>query len=67
MVLKSPAEPPGSREDGVILGVVPVNGTRQRFRQPMLGTSTQSPTANFHLRALTLPPASGAACLDSRA
>ena len=67
MVLKSSVGLPGSREDGVILGVVHVNGTRQRLRQPMLGTSTQSPTANFHLRALTLPPAPGAACLDSRA
>jgi hypothetical protein len=67
MVLKSSAELPGSQEDGVILGVVHVNGTRQRFRHPMLGTSPQSPTANFRLRPLTLPPAPGAACLDSRA
>jgi hypothetical protein len=66
MVLKSPAELPGSRADGAILGVVHVNG-RPRFRHPMLGASTQSPTAIFRLRALTLRAASGAACLDSRA
>ena len=67
MVLKSPAELLGSPADGVILGVVHANGTRARFRHPMLETSTQSPTANFRFRALTLRPAPGAACLDWRA
>jgi hypothetical protein len=37
MVLKSPAELPGSRADGAILGVAHVPGTRPCFQAPDVG------------------------------
>jgi len=59
MVLDSPAELPGSRAMEWFPPGGALNGTRPHSRHPMLGASTQSPTANSRVSALTLLPAPG--------
>jgi hypothetical protein len=59
MAVNAPVAPLRSPLDGVIPGVVHVNGIRPRSEDPMFGESMQSPSANSRSATQALGPVPG--------